>query len=644
MSDPTATLSSSDVPRTKKKKKKSKKAKKANGLGEGSSAGGVVSSLLADEGTENHFGVPDSCNDTPSSLRIEALRHRRAELEETYRSSSILPPNRSNNANAPTATASNASTVSAQALANRLDQQLKENEMLQRELNEIKQTQHFQKELEDAERATKDLQEEIVEARASTGQRAPDPPSLGVTNADDSFMRGYSALHNGSSPRPSNFQVSDMLQLTIKDHGERANGIVFVELWVVRGARLFRPDFGWWMHHDIDHGDDQHCHLCQLTVPSRSDYIPPGEHVFGEGVPGVLWSESNRNVRSSDSPHRVMWRQLKAIANDPLQPLSPRLNVMAECELDMAAAVAFNISGVRGLVIWMSNASREEVLQTTDETFLAIATDHIAATYAVRLPREVATQALRQYERNQLKKQLAGEGGEDEELGGTLHTMALSDDAGDTKLSSGRLPCCSTVKQEVVTYAKKFKGGGLKPPPAFSWEQTAWAFVGSMISLIAITRLDQFMAGGGLGVEATLIIGPFGAYVVLLYGLTAAPASQPRNALVGNVIGMLVGQGIGYLSPYVELWLRMPLASATATAIMVKAGCTHPPGGALALIFSAGVLPWTKVYIQLCGTVVAIGTAAIINNLNPKRQYPTYWGLVDWMGWIRQCFSTRKGD
>jgi CBS-domain-containing membrane protein len=111
--------------------------------------------------------------------------------------------------------------------------------------------------------------------------------------------------------------------------------------------------------------------------------------------------------------------------------------------------------------------------------------------------------------------------------------------------------------------------------------------------------------------------------MVLLYGLTAAPASQPRNAIVGNIIGMLVGMGISYLDDYLEVLLRMSLASATATALMVKIGVTHPPAGALALIFSTGTLAWSKVYIQLCGTIIAIAIGTVVNNLNPIRQYPT---------------------
>jgi CBS-domain-containing membrane protein len=120
-------------------------------------------------------------------------------------------------------------------------------------------------------------------------------------------------------------------------------------------------------------------------------------------------------------------------------------------------------------------------------------------------------------------------------------------------------------------------------------------------------------------------LGPFGAYMTLLYGLTAAPAFQPRNALCGQALSLTIAISIGYADS-LEIWLRQSLATTLAVASMVKLGWTHPPAGAAALIFSDGY-KWGNMAFMLLGNVIAFLAAALINNMSDKRQYPSFWGL-----------------
>ena len=114
--------------------------------------------------------------------------------------------------------------------------------------------------------------------------------------------------------------------------------------------------------------------------------------------------------------------------------------------------------------------------------------------------------------------------------------------------------------------------------------------------------------------------------MTLQYGLTAAPASQPRNAIIGQTIGLLVAHGIGR-STSLEPYFKMSLATALAISAMVKFGVTHPPAGAAALLFSNGTRTWQQVGMMILGNVVAIICATLFNNLSDQRQYPTFWGL-----------------
>ena len=121
---------------------------------------------------------------------------------------------------------------------------------------------------------------------------------------------------------------------------------------------------------------------------------------------------------------------------------------------------------------------------------------------------------------------------------------------------------------------------------------------------------------------------PFGALVTLLYGLTAAPASQPRNAILGQAISLTIAMVCSYIEHSTfTLWMRQAIVTALAVAAMVRLGITHPPAGASALIFASGRYGWTHVLTFFAGNVLALGAATFINNLSAKRQYPIYWGV-----------------
>lgn len=114
--------------------------------------------------------------------------------------------------------------------------------------------------------------------------------------------------------------------------------------------------------------------------------------------------------------------------------------------------------------------------------------------------------------------------------------------------------------------------------------------------------------------------------MTLLYGLSAAPASQPRNAIVGQAISLTISICVGY-ADILTVWMRQSLATSLAIAAMVKLGVTHPPAGAAALLYASGSYGWGNMLFMLIGNVIAIGAATLINNWSDTRQYPSYWGL-----------------
>ena len=105
-------------------------------------------------------------------------------------------------------------------------------------------------------------------------------------------------------------------------------------------------------------------------------------------------------------------------------------------------------------------------------------------------------------------------------------------------------------------------------------------------------------------------------------------ASQPRNAILGQTISLSIAMGMTYTRLATNI--RRALGTAIAIMCMCRLGVTHPPAGAAALIFTEGGYTWVHMGILLAGNVIAIFSATVINDMNVKRQYPTFWGFGYW--------------
>ena len=164
--------------------------------------------------------------------------------------------------------------------------------------------------------------------------------------------------------------------------------------------------------------------------------------------------------------------------------------------------------------------------------------------------------------------------------------------------------------------------GFVEPPPSMPGAECIWTFIGSFLSLLSVSYTFEYITIGSLP------LGPLGAFVGLLYGLTSAPAGQPRNAIYGSIIAGTISLGMKYI-PMDLVNLRISLAASLSIALMARLGVTHPPGGALAVLLSIDdSYDWISLLLYLIGSLMAIVIAIVVNNLNEKRAYPQYWRLV----------------
>ena len=486
---------------------------------------------------------------------------------------------------------------------------------------------------------------------------------------------------------------ADMLSRLVSDVGRCAFGPVVCEVWVMDDDTLkLRPyPGGFWIDPSFRTTEAQRNNeaLDRLIDDRLDGFIPPSPTGPGIGLSGCLWYEAAdpshssapvgaslrslhrgsgrgatpdaavggsdadapveasfrnevapaRSVRNLSARHpsrrrRVAWREVGPLAADPDRPYAPRLKLLAEAGLGMAAGVRFEVGGVGGIALYLARtgADRRKLQSAANEACLASATDVIGALCAFRAPRLESVE-MRKKERADTWRRARRNIRVTVALTGGLLPCKFAQtpegaEEAETEAAPGKT-VRTLLKEKLLRYARKNVGGDNQPPPPFSTNEALFTFAACFLSLLVVMGIDASLQPMG-----GLILGPFGALVTLQYGLTAAPASQPRNVILGQALSLCIALGISAV-PDLPLWFRRTLGTSLAVSVMVRLGITHPPAGAAAMIVSGGMFSWVDVGLMLMGNAVAVVASVLINNVNRKRQYPTFWGFGNWLNMFR---------
>jgi len=144
-----------------------------------------------------------------------------------------------------------------------------------------------------------------------------------------------------------------------------------------------------------------------------------------------------------------------------------------------------------------------------------------------------------------------------------------------------------------------------------------WSWLGSFIA-IAITAYLSVRT------NSPLLMAPFGATSVLIFGVPDSPLAQPRNVIGGNCLAALVSLTVMHLFG-TEPW-AMGMAVATAIGMMQLTGTLHPPSGAVALVVMMTKPSWQFLLTPaLEGSIILVLCAVVFNNLAEERTYPNHW-------------------
>ena len=159
---------------------------------------------------------------------------------------------------------------------------------------------------------------------------------------------------------------------------------------------------------------------------------------------------------------------------------------------------------------------------------------------------------------------------------------------------------------------------GRNVQPSFRYKKILISFVGAFIAINILGIISIFK-------DQSLLIAPFGASTVLLFGVEESPLAQPRNLIMGNLFGGI--SAVFSFNYFGNNFFSCGLAVAIAIALGQFFRCLHPPAGAVAFL---GVISKANLNFVLSpvliGSIVLVIWGIIFNRIfNKKATYPVHW-------------------
>ncbi|WP_312241752.1 HPP family protein [Pantoea sp.] len=136
--------------------------------------------------------------------------------------------------------------------------------------------------------------------------------------------------------------------------------------------------------------------------------------------------------------------------------------------------------------------------------------------------------------------------------------------------------------------------------------------LGAAVAIGLLSYIDTLQSGW------VLLMAPFGATAVLVFGLPESPLARPKNVILGHFLTALIGvcfmQWVG-VNP-----VSLALASGLAVSAMLLTGTTHPPAGANPLLIMLSGQSWSFLISPvLSGACAIVLLGWLINYLRNYR-------------------------
>ncbi|CAF0940315.1 unnamed protein product [Rotaria sordida] len=204
--------------------------------------------------------------------------------------------------------------------------------------------------------------------------------------------------------------------------------------------------------------------------------------------------------------------------------------------------------------------------------------------------------------------------------------LAKIENVEETNITSSSIfnKCWKWIK----IYFMKFRGLHEERPKRLPWQEYIWSFIGAFFGIAAVAFLHFRLLDRH---QLSFLIGSFGASAAIIFGALRTPLAQPRNLIGDHLIGATCGCIVRLAIYQFEKSIGCAIAVATAIVVTQLTETNHPPAGATALIAVTAhpILPWANFQFilmpALTGACTVLLVALIVNNMAPKRTYPSFW-------------------
>jgi hypothetical protein len=283
-----------------------------------------------------------------------------------------------------------------------------------------------------------------------------------------------------------------------------------------RGDSPASPSHADWENNAVDGGTDHSVQKETKRIDTKAENI-------------------GRRIQAMSSS-TISWRNVKSIADDPDQPYNPRLQLIAyQMKLGWAAGVPFNVSGQRGIVMYLTreNIDFSRLQSPTNEYYLHTVSALVGTSYALREPRELMRNErkmeLKQaFQRVRNKLSLLAKNRVDlisfldqnamerlNQKNSAITAMSQSHtsvqvvhkdstpkgfhEANEYENAVGVDSATWTgfmtiqknkIWEKLITIWQKSRGAGTLPPPNFGWNETFLSFIGSLVTMLLLARVS----------------------------------------------------------------------------------------------------------------------------------------------------------
>ena len=146
------------------------------------------------------------------------------------------------------------------------------------------------------------------------------------------------------------------------------------------------------------------------------------------------------------------------------------------------------------------------------------------------------------------------------------------------------------------------------------WNATL-AGTGAFLAIALLTFSEQTLS------DIALVMAPFGATVVLVFGVPDSPLAQPKNVIAGHFMTSVVG--LCFLHWWEVSPFTLALATGIGVSVMLVTKTTHPPAGANPMLIMLSGQGWGFLF-----TPVLIGAISIVLVAQAQKRIVAKYKLV----------------